>query len=162
MPSISRNLGVWKCPHTSTSSRPVAPRKCHRSTRTGSTSERVNRWNRHICMKGRETGCVFVSAHLGCTFDAFLLFLFLVEFEQLPASLARRVYMNQGAGIGKLRKFYGGAQSRGTCPQRFRKSAGGHLRYVYLFFSSHPSPPSLSHTHLYVYVWRWTLQAGTS
>ncbi len=38
--------------------------------------------------------------------------------------------MRQGLGIGLLRRQYGGRKSRGTCPERFEKSAGGLIRHI--------------------------------
>uniref|UniRef100_A0A6T6M2D6 Uncharacterized protein n=1 Tax=Rhodosorus marinus TaxID=101924 RepID=A0A6T6M2D6_9RHOD len=44
------------------------------------------------------------------------------------ASLARKVYLRQGTGVGAYRKVYGGSKSNGTRPSHFRKASGGVIR----------------------------------
>ena len=60
--------------------------------------------------------------------------LFLAAYLMLPgcaaASIARKVYLRQGLGVGLMRRQYGGRKSRGTCPERFEKSAGGLIRHI--------------------------------
>jgi len=46
------------------------------------------------------------------------------------ASIARKIYLRQGLGVGLMRRQYGGRKSRGTCPERFEKSAGGLIRHI--------------------------------
>ncbi len=47
------------------------------------------------------------------------------------ASLARKVYMRQGMGIGAFRKHYGGRNKRkGAVPEHFAKASGGLIRHM--------------------------------
>jgi small subunit ribosomal protein S19e len=46
------------------------------------------------------------------------------------ASIARKVYLRPGTGIGQLQKWYGGSYRRGARSSHFRKAASGVLRSV--------------------------------
>lgn len=46
------------------------------------------------------------------------------------ASIARKVYLKPGIGIGALRKWYGGQYRRGARAKTFQKAAGGVIRSV--------------------------------
>ena len=46
------------------------------------------------------------------------------------ASVARKIYLHKGLGIGGLRRWYGGRHRRGTLPETFAKAAGGILRHI--------------------------------
>ena len=46
------------------------------------------------------------------------------------ASLARRVYINGGVGVGQFTVHYGGSQRRGAAPRRFNKAAKGCIRHA--------------------------------
>eukprot|EP01127_Copromyxa_protea_P010912 TRINITY_DN270_c0_g1_i1.p1 TRINITY_DN270_c0_g1~~TRINITY_DN270_c0_g1_i1.p1 ORF type:complete len:164 (-),score=46.14 TRINITY_DN270_c0_g1_i1:151-600(-) len=46
------------------------------------------------------------------------------------ASVARKIYLNGGTGVGALRKKYGGNKRRGPRPERFQKASGGIIRHV--------------------------------
>lgn len=47
------------------------------------------------------------------------------------ASLARKVYLRQGLGVGALRRSYGGRdKSRGCAPERHALAAGGLVRHI--------------------------------
>ena len=59
--------------------------------------------------------------HPGCMIDVH---------GHAAASIARKVYLRQGLGVGLMRRQYGGRKSRGTCPERFEKSAGGLIRHI--------------------------------
>mmetsp|Transcript_1393 Transcript_1393/g.3434 ORF Transcript_1393/g.3434 Transcript_1393/m.3434 type:complete len:157 (-) Transcript_1393:44-514(-) len=48
------------------------------------------------------------------------------------ASIARKVYLRPGIGIGMLQKWYGGSYRRGSRSAHFRKSASGVIRSVLL------------------------------
>lgn len=48
------------------------------------------------------------------------------------ASIARKVYLRPGIGIGQLQKWYGGAYRRGARTEHFRKAASGVIRSVLL------------------------------
>lgn len=48
------------------------------------------------------------------------------------ASIARKVYLTPGIGIGQLQKWYGGAYRRGCRTEHFRKASSGVIRSVLL------------------------------
>ena len=48
------------------------------------------------------------------------------------ASIARKVYLRPGIGIGQLQKWYGGNYRRGARTEHFRKAASGVIRSVLL------------------------------
>uniref|UniRef100_A0A0N4ZTZ0 40S ribosomal protein S19 n=1 Tax=Parastrongyloides trichosuri TaxID=131310 RepID=A0A0N4ZTZ0_PARTI len=44
------------------------------------------------------------------------------------ASLARRLYVKPGVGVGALKKSFGGNKRRGVKPRHFQTAAGGNIR----------------------------------
>lgn len=46
------------------------------------------------------------------------------------ASIARKVYLRPGVGVGMLRKWYGGSYRRGARTEHFRKANAGIIRSV--------------------------------
>ncbi|KAH8975310.1 hypothetical protein BDL97_01G149700 [Sphagnum fallax] len=44
------------------------------------------------------------------------------------ASMARKIYLRQGIGVGVFRKIYGGRKSNGVRPSHFVKSSGSIAR----------------------------------
>ena len=46
------------------------------------------------------------------------------------ASIARKVYLRPGVGVGMLQKWYGGSYRRGTRTEHFRKASSGVIRSV--------------------------------
>jgi small subunit ribosomal protein S19e len=48
------------------------------------------------------------------------------------ASIARKVYLRPGVGVGALQIWYGGAYRRGTRTEHFRKASAGIIRSVLL------------------------------
>ena len=46
------------------------------------------------------------------------------------ASIARKLYLRQGIGIGAFRKIYGSSKNNGTCKSHFQTCAGGHIRHM--------------------------------
>jgi len=48
------------------------------------------------------------------------------------ASIARKVYLRPGTGVGALTKWYGGKARRGTKTEHFRKANSGIIRSVML------------------------------
>jgi small subunit ribosomal protein S19e len=48
------------------------------------------------------------------------------------ASIARKVYLRPGIGIGQLQKWYGGSYRRGCRTEHFRKASSGVIRSVLL------------------------------
>lgn len=48
------------------------------------------------------------------------------------ASIARKVYLRPGIGIGQLQKWYGGSYRNGTRSEHFRKANSGIIRSVLL------------------------------
>jgi len=47
------------------------------------------------------------------------------------ASIARRVYLRGGVGVGALKKVYGGAQRNGTRPSHFSTASGAIIRSIF-------------------------------
>jgi|Transcript_30994 small subunit ribosomal protein S19e len=48
------------------------------------------------------------------------------------ASIARKVYLRPGVGVGQLQKWYGGNYRRGSRTEHFRKANAGVIRSVLL------------------------------
>jgi small subunit ribosomal protein S19e len=48
----------------------------------------------------------------------------------LLASMARKIYLRGGIGVGAFRKIYGGRKSNGVRPSHFAKSSGSIARDV--------------------------------
>ena len=46
------------------------------------------------------------------------------------ASILRRVYIDGGVGVGRMRTHYGGRKRRGYKPAHFRKSSGNVIRKI--------------------------------
>ncbi|GMH59752.1 hypothetical protein TrLO_g6452 [Triparma laevis f. longispina] len=46
------------------------------------------------------------------------------------ASIARKIYLRPGTGVGALQKWYGGSYRRGTRTEHFRKANSGLIRSV--------------------------------
>ncbi|XP_010259352.1 PREDICTED: 40S ribosomal protein S19-3 [Nelumbo nucifera] len=46
------------------------------------------------------------------------------------ASMARKIYLRQGIGVGGFRKIYGGSKRNGSRPPHFCKSSGSIARHV--------------------------------
>lgn len=46
------------------------------------------------------------------------------------ASVARKVYLNGGIGVGALARWYGGKKSHGNRPEHFQRGARGLLRHI--------------------------------
>jgi len=46
------------------------------------------------------------------------------------ASMARKIYLRGGLGVGAFRKIYGGNKDRGVAPSHFAKSSGAVARSV--------------------------------
>jgi len=47
------------------------------------------------------------------------------------ASIARKVYINGGRGVGSLRKAYGGSMRRGAIPPTFVPASGSIIRHIF-------------------------------
>lgn len=47
------------------------------------------------------------------------------------ASIARKVYIRQGNGVGSLKDVYGGSEDRGVCPSHHRASSGKIIRVIF-------------------------------
>ena len=64
-----------------------------------------------------------------------LLCLFVSEIESCNlffcvASMARKVYLRGGLGVGAFRRIYGGSKRNGSRPPHFCKSSGGVARHI--------------------------------
>ncbi|KAL6076311.1 Protein component of the small (40S) ribosomal subunit [Balamuthia mandrillaris] len=46
------------------------------------------------------------------------------------ASMARKIYLRGGMGVGTFRKVYGGRKNNGTCPSHFAISSGSIARHI--------------------------------
>ncbi|XP_013619382.1 PREDICTED: 40S ribosomal protein S19-3-like isoform X1 [Brassica oleracea var. oleracea] len=46
------------------------------------------------------------------------------------ASMARKVYLRGGLGVGAFRRIYGGSKRNGSRPPHFCKSSGGVARHI--------------------------------
>ncbi len=46
------------------------------------------------------------------------------------ASVLRKVYLNQGVGVSKLRKIYGGRKNRGHKPEHKKRASGSIIREI--------------------------------
>ncbi|KAG5572145.1 hypothetical protein H5410_061911 [Solanum commersonii] len=46
------------------------------------------------------------------------------------ASMARKIYLRGGIGVGGFRRIYGGNQRNGSCPRHFCKSSGSVARHI--------------------------------
>ncbi|MBA0857855.1 hypothetical protein Goshw_018217, partial [Gossypium schwendimanii] len=46
------------------------------------------------------------------------------------ASMARKIYLRGGLGVGAFRRIYGGAKRNGSRPRHFCKSSGSIARHI--------------------------------
>ncbi|ESR53950.1 hypothetical protein CICLE_v10022728mg [Citrus x clementina] len=46
------------------------------------------------------------------------------------ASMARKIYLRGGLGVGSFRRIYGGGKRNGSCPPHFSKSSGSVARHI--------------------------------
>ncbi|KAE8668577.1 40S ribosomal protein S19 [Hibiscus syriacus] len=46
------------------------------------------------------------------------------------ASMARKIYLRVGLGVGAFRRIYGWAKRNGSCPRHFCKSSGSVARHI--------------------------------
>lgn len=46
------------------------------------------------------------------------------------ASMARKIYLRGGLGVGTFRRIYGGSKRNGSRPPHFCKSSGGIARHI--------------------------------
>jgi hypothetical protein len=59
-----------------------------------------------------------------------LIFPLEILFFHPAASIARKIYLRQGIGVGGFQKIYGGRQRNGSCPPHFCKSSGAISRNI--------------------------------
>jgi small subunit ribosomal protein S19e len=52
------------------------------------------------------------------------------QFSSPAASIARKIYLRQGIGVGGFQKIYGGRQRNGSRPPHFCKSSGAISRNI--------------------------------
>lgn len=48
----------------------------------------------------------------------------------IAASMARKIYLRQGLGVGSFRRIYGGSKRNGSRPPHFCKSSGAIARHI--------------------------------
>ena len=48
----------------------------------------------------------------------------------LLASMARKIYLRGGLGVGAFRRIYGGSKRNGSRPRHFGKSSGAIVRHI--------------------------------
>jgi len=58
----------------------------------------------------------------------FIFSLFFFFREGVLAAIARRIYLQNGIGVGALKKMYGGSVNRGFAPSRFQTASGKIIR----------------------------------
>jgi ribosomal protein S19E (S16A) len=46
------------------------------------------------------------------------------------ASIARKIYLNGGIGVGALSRWYGGQHNSSNKPEKFRRAARGLIRHI--------------------------------
>ncbi|GKA98125.1 40S ribosomal protein S19-3-like protein [Tanacetum coccineum] len=47
-----------------------------------------------------------------------------------PASMARKIYLRGGLGVGAFQRIYGGSKRNGSAPPHFCKASGGIARHI--------------------------------
>ena len=47
------------------------------------------------------------------------------------ASVARKIYLRQGVGVGGLRKYYGRRSGNQTTQEHFHRASGGLIRHIF-------------------------------
>jgi ribosomal protein S19E (S16A) len=52
-----------------------------------------------------------------------------LRFVCVAASMARKIYLRGGIGVGAFKKIYGGRKSNGVRPSHFAKSSGSIARH---------------------------------
>lgn len=58
-------------------------------------------------------------------------FFFLMTWEMFSAaSVARKIYLRGGLGVGAFRRIYGGSKRNGSRPPHFCRSGGAILRHI--------------------------------
>ncbi|KAF7130115.1 hypothetical protein RHSIM_Rhsim10G0043900 [Rhododendron simsii] len=48
----------------------------------------------------------------------------------MAASMARKIYLRQGLGVGSFQRIYGGSRRNGSRPSHFCKSSGAVARHI--------------------------------
>ena len=66
--------------------------------------------------------CLFQNLVINCILPT--------KFSLGTASMARKIYLRGGLGVGMFRRIYGGSKNNGTKPSHFAKSSGGVARAV--------------------------------
>ncbi|RWW60914.1 hypothetical protein BHE74_00032055 [Ensete ventricosum] len=65
-----------------------------------------------------------IIVHISSHFDANVFHL------TAAASMARKIYLRQGIGVGGFQKIYGGRKRNGSRPPHFCKSSGAIARHI--------------------------------
>lgn len=72
----------------------------------------------------------YISGHLSSLVSVFLRLKAELLFFFFVASMARKVYLRGGLGVGAFRRIYGGSKRNGSRPPHFCKSSGGVARHI--------------------------------
>ena len=64
-----------------------------------------------------------------CSVLVYCGYIFLTQFCAL-ASMARKIYLRGGLGVGAFRRIYGGSKRNGSRPPHFCKSSGSIARHI--------------------------------
>lgn len=69
-------------------------------------------------------------ASLFCFFSPVVLMVFVAFNVDIPAFMARKIYLRHGLGVGAFRRAYGGSKEEWMSPPHFCKSSGAIARHI--------------------------------
>lgn len=100
------------------SSRLLHSRSLHHMTLIGTTSELVS--------------LVFTLTNMHYWWSKTNFFLLIISLKRIIilASMARKIYLRGGLGVGAFQRIYGGRKRNGSAPPHFCKSSGGVARHI--------------------------------
>lgn len=65
-----------------------------------------------------------------CVFGFVYLSMWFLKFQYFAASMARKIYLRGGLGVGAFKRIYGGSQRNGSRPPHFCESSGAIARHI--------------------------------
>jgi small subunit ribosomal protein S19e len=77
-----------------------------------------------------EGSCFFTKIIYKLLLSRFCTYMGFLFFFSPAASIARKIYLRQGIGVGGFQKIYGGRQRNGSRPPHFCKSSGAISRNI--------------------------------